>query len=165
MTAKQATIPRERVEEALGRFNGQRVLVVGDVMLDRYLWGTVTRISPEAPVPVVEVSSETVRLGGAANVAANVRSLGGEAVLIGVVGNDRPGEELARALDDQKIRSDTLVADCVRRTTQKTRIIAHHQQVVRADQEDTTPLDQAAAKLVQSRVESALAGGAGAMVI
>jgi D-beta-D-heptose 7-phosphate kinase/D-beta-D-heptose 1-phosphate adenosyltransferase len=165
MTAKQATIPRERLEEALGRFQGQRVLVVGDVMLDRYLWGTVNRISPEAPVPVVEVSSETVRLGGAANVAANVRSLGGEPELIGVVGNDRPGEELARALDQQGIRSDPLVVDRVRRTTQKTRIIAHHQQVVRADQEDTSPLDSAAAKLVQSRVETALAGGAGAMVV
>jgi D-beta-D-heptose 7-phosphate kinase/D-beta-D-heptose 1-phosphate adenosyltransferase len=165
MTAKEATIPRERVEETLGRFRGQRVLVVGDVMLDRYLWGTVTRISPEAPVPVVAVSGETVRLGGAANVAGNIRSMSGEPLLIGVVGKDRTAEELAGALDGQGIPSDMLVVDRNRRTTQKTRIIAHHQQVVRADQEDTIPLDPAATALLQSQVESALAAKPGAMII
>jgi D-beta-D-heptose 7-phosphate kinase/D-beta-D-heptose 1-phosphate adenosyltransferase len=164
MTAQQPTIPRARVEAALERFRGQRVLVVGDVMLDRYLWGRVSRISPEAPVPIVEVSRETVRLGGAANVADNVRALGGEAVLIGVVGEDRPGEELRAALAERGLGGGALVADPGRRTTQKTRIIAHHQQVVRADQEDATPVGAAVAAALERRVEAALPG-AGAMVI
>jgi len=76
MGAQQVRIPRQRVEAALSRFQGQRVVVLGDLMLDRYLWGSVRRISPEAPVPIVEVSRETVRLGGAANVADNVQALG-----------------------------------------------------------------------------------------
>ncbi len=164
MSAKQANIPRSRVEAVLERFAGRRVLVVGDVMLDRYLWGSVNRISPEAPVPIVEVTGETLRLGGAANVAANVQALGGEAMIIGAIGDDRPGVELCTALTEQGIPGDTLVVDPRRRTTQKTRIIAHHQQVVRADQEDTAPLAAAVAAAVRERVESALPGS-GAMII
>jgi rfaE bifunctional protein kinase chain/domain len=164
MTARQVTIPRQRVDEALERFAGKRVVVLGDVMLDRYLWGTVSRISPEAPVPIVNVSRETVRLGAAANVADNVSTLGGEPVLIGVIGRDQPGEALRSALAERGIGSDGLATDPDRRTTQKTRIVAHNQQVVRADQEDTEPVSGEVVAELRSRVESALQT-AGALVI
>jgi rfaE bifunctional protein kinase chain/domain len=125
-------------------FRGKRVLVLGDVMLDRYLWGRVERISPEAPVPVVDVDRETFSLGGAANVAHNLAALGAEPLLLGVTGDDAAGERLAAELARAGVRADHLVADLERRTTVKTRIIAHQQQVVRADEEDTDPVTGAA---------------------
>ncbi len=118
---------RQRVQA----FEGRRVLVLGDLMLDRYIWGRVTRISPEAPVPVVEVVNSTSSLGGAGNVAANLRSLGAVPVLVGVVGDDSEGEWIRKtAAESEGIFIDPRVP-----TTVKTRIIAHHQQVVRVDQE------------------------------
>jgi D-beta-D-heptose 7-phosphate kinase/D-beta-D-heptose 1-phosphate adenosyltransferase len=111
------------------------VLVVGDVMLDEFLWGRVSRISPEAPVPVVRVERESFHVGGAGNVAANVRALGGEAVLVGVVGEDSAGTRVRDAVAAAGIEP-RIVADPERPTTLKTRIVAHHQQVVRADRED-----------------------------
>jgi D-beta-D-heptose 7-phosphate kinase/D-beta-D-heptose 1-phosphate adenosyltransferase len=164
MTARRVAIPRARIEEVLRRFAGQRILVLGDAMLDRYLWGTVSRISPEAPVPIVEVSEETVRLGGAANVADNVSALGGEPVLIAVTGDDQPGAVLRATLVERGLRKDMLVTDSTRRTTQKTRIVAHQQQVVRADQEDTTPIGPDTVSQIRERVERNL-DGAGALVI
>jgi D-beta-D-heptose 7-phosphate kinase/D-beta-D-heptose 1-phosphate adenosyltransferase len=124
-----------RARALLHAMRGRRVLVLGDVMLDQFLWGRVARISPEAPVPVVEISSETFHLGGAANVAGNVRALGGEAVVAGVVGDDPAGVRVRRALAEGGIEDALSVADGARPTTVKTRIIAHHQQVVRADRE------------------------------
>jgi D-beta-D-heptose 7-phosphate kinase/D-beta-D-heptose 1-phosphate adenosyltransferase len=106
-------------------------------MLDEYLYGAVTRISPEAPVPVVEINNEQVRLGGAANVANNIRSLGDEPYLVGVVGEDEASIKLSQLLKEKGISRDYLVNDSERPTTIKTRIIAHSQQVVRADREDT----------------------------
>lgn len=164
MTVRRVAIPRARIEEVLRRFAGQRILVLGDAMLDRYLWGTVSRISPEAPVPIVEVSEETVRLGGAANVADNVSALGGEPVLIAVTGDDAPGAVLRATLVERGLRKDMLVTDSTRRTTQKTRIVAHQQQVVRADQEDATPIGPDIVSQVRDRVERNL-DGAGALVI
>jgi D-beta-D-heptose 7-phosphate kinase/D-beta-D-heptose 1-phosphate adenosyltransferase len=114
---------------------GARVVVLGDVMLDEFLWGKVARISPEAPVPVVEVQRESFRLGGAANVAGNVRALGGLAVLAGVVGGDRAADLLREALDRAGVVAHLLDAGPERPTTVKTRIVAHGQQVVRADRE------------------------------
>jgi D-beta-D-heptose 7-phosphate kinase/D-beta-D-heptose 1-phosphate adenosyltransferase len=113
----------------------RRVLVVGDVMLDEFLWGRVSRISPEAPVPVVRVERESFHVGGAGNVAANVRGLGGEAVLVGVLGADAAGARVGEAVAQAGIEA-RLAADRARPTTVKTRIVAHHQQVVRADRED-----------------------------
>jgi D-beta-D-heptose 7-phosphate kinase/D-beta-D-heptose 1-phosphate adenosyltransferase len=133
-------------------------------MLDRYLWGKVSRISPEAPVPIVEVNEETVRLGAAANVADNVSAFGGEPLLVGVIGKDQAGEALKTALAERGLGSDMLVTDPDRRTTQKTRIVAHHQQVVRADQEDTRPIGTELVLSLRDRVESLLPG-AGALVI
>ncbi|MGH7428339.1 MAG: bifunctional heptose 7-phosphate kinase/heptose 1-phosphate adenyltransferase, partial [Candidatus Methylomirabilaceae bacterium] len=114
-------------KEILARFPQRHLLVLGDIMVDEYIWGSVSRLSPEAPVPVVEVRAETVRLGGAANVAANIQSLGGRAALVGVVGNDPPGERLVDQLEAAGIKSDGVVVDRGRPTTIKTRVVAGSQ--------------------------------------
>jgi D-beta-D-heptose 7-phosphate kinase/D-beta-D-heptose 1-phosphate adenosyltransferase len=119
---------------------GLRVLVLGDVMLDEFLWGKVARISPEAPVPVVEVTRQSFHLGGAANVAGNLRALGGHPVLCGVVGQDAAAERLREALGGAGVDAHLAVADSGRPTTVKTRIVAHHQQVVRADREEAADI-------------------------
>jgi rfaE bifunctional protein kinase chain/domain len=137
---------------------GRRVLVLGDVMLDEFVWGRVSRISPEAPVPVVAVESKSDHVGGAGNVAVNVRSLGGEAVLAGVVGKDAAGARVREALEARGIVSRLVDAGLERRTTLKTRIVAHGQQVVRADQEDTADLPQALESALVESVRRELAG-------
>lgn len=144
----------QRAAELVSRFGERRIVVYGDVMLDEFVWGDVTRISPEAPVPVVEIRRESVHLGGAANVLSNLRALGVRSSLVGVVGQDRAGERVrselreAGALDAE----DNLIIDVSRPTTVKTRIIAHNQLVVRADRERRTPLDAT----VEERVVEAL---------
>ena len=117
------------------KFKGGKVLVIGDLILDQYIWGPVSRISPEAPVPIVNVSSETLHLGGAANVSNNVRSLGGRVDLCGVIGADEPGRQFADVLRSHGIGSDGVLIDRDRPTTRKTRIVAHNQQLVRFDVE------------------------------
>jgi D-beta-D-heptose 7-phosphate kinase/D-beta-D-heptose 1-phosphate adenosyltransferase len=123
-------------------FVNTKILVVGDVMLDRYLWGDVARISPEAPVPIVRLRSETQAPGGAANVAANIEGLGATAVLIGCVGNDRDAGAVEMVLAESGVNSAKLVRCDSRQTTVKTRIIAHHQQITRVDQETIDPLTE-----------------------
>jgi len=128
-----------RVEQAktiLKSFAGKRVLVVGDLMLDRYVIGVVNRISPEAPVPVVLVTSERGLTGGAANVALNIQSLGGRAVVAGVVGKDRAADELLASLTSSGIQSDGILTYDSVQTTVKTRVMADRQQIVRVDRED-----------------------------
>lgn len=125
----------QRLEALLGSIKGKKVAVVGDLMVDRYYWGHVGRISPEAPVPVVEVEQEQVRLGGAANVANNIQTLGGEPVLVGLIGNDHPGELFTEILKERNLSSRGVVVDPDRPTTIKTRVIAHAQHVVRIDNE------------------------------
>jgi rfaE bifunctional protein kinase chain/domain len=125
----------KRLRELLGNFSGKRVAVVGDLMLDRYYWGSVHRVSPEAPVPVVEVDTESVRFGGAANVANNIQALGGRAFLIGLVGDDHPGMMFKKMLTDQGLDTGGIVIDPARPTTIKTRVIAAGQHVVRIDNE------------------------------
>jgi len=117
------------------KFKGGKVLVIGDLILDQYIWGPVSRISPEAPVPIVNVSSETMHLGGAANVSNNVRSLGGRVELCGVIGTDEAGRQFTEVLRSHGIGSDGVVTDRDRPTTRKTRIVAHNQQLVRFDVE------------------------------
>ena len=142
-----------RLRRILSRFARQPVLVVGDVMLDHFLWGKVSRISPEAPVPVVEVTTESYFPGGAANVARNLRALDVPAKILGVLGNDPAGAQLRRLLDEQGADTTGLVVDPNRPTTLKTRIVAHHQQVVRFDREKTDPIAaDAAARLWESFV-------------
>jgi D-glycero-beta-D-manno-heptose-7-phosphate kinase len=123
-----------RAAELLRAMKRARILVVGDVMLDEFVWGRVARISPEAPVPVVEVTGESFHVGGAGNVARNVRSLGGRVALAGVVGKDAAAERIAKDLRGAGVEA-ALARDPRRPTTVKTRIVAHHQQVVRADRE------------------------------
>jgi D-beta-D-heptose 7-phosphate kinase/D-beta-D-heptose 1-phosphate adenosyltransferase len=126
---------------------GCAVVVFGDVMLDEFVWGEATRISPEAPVPVVDIQRESVHLGGAANVLANLVSLGARARVVGVIGDDRAGERLCAELREAGVdrASDDLVIDAARPTTLKTRIIAHShghsQTIVRADREQRTPVE------------------------
>ena len=139
----------------LRRFPGQRILTIGDVILDRYWWGDASRLSPEAPVPVVRKRSATVRPGGAANTAANLAALGAVPVLIGLVGSDRAAGELQRALLECGVPADGLIPDPARPTTTKTRIIASHQQIVRVDEEDMAP----AARETEERALAAIAEG------
>ena len=128
-----------RLEEIVSSFTGCEVAVVGDLILDEFVWGRVSRISPEAPVPIVEVNRETTCLGGAANVALNLAALGVSSYLVGVVGGDLPGEKLLHLLRDFGIRDEGVIRAESRKTTVKTRIIAHHQQVCRTDREYKTP--------------------------
>jgi D-beta-D-heptose 7-phosphate kinase/D-beta-D-heptose 1-phosphate adenosyltransferase len=125
----------------LDRLAGLRLAVVGDAMLDRFLWGEVDRISPEAPVPVVRLRRETDKLGGAANVAANMRALGADVTLVAVAGIGATARRLAALLAEAGIPDDGLLRLAGRRTTLKTRIIAHSQQIVRADVESDEPLE------------------------
>ncbi len=135
-------ISKERFDQIFAGWGGHKILVLGDVMLDEYLWGNVSRISPEAPVPVVEIVKESIKLGGAANVALNVKSLGDEPILVGVIGDDRSGERMMSALREVQIKSEGIFIDNPRMTTIKTRVIAHNQQVVRADRENTDEISE-----------------------
>ena len=123
------------IREFLAKFGKQRVLVLGDIMLDHYIWGKVERISAEAPVPVLEVQKEEFRLGGAANAALNVKSLGGKAILLGVTGRDSAAQDLKRLMECKGLATDGLIDDPDRKTTLKTRIVATNQQIVRIDRE------------------------------
>ena len=145
-----------KLKQIIADLAGRRLAVIGDSMVDRFLWGRVDRISPEAPVPVVRLEKETLKLGGAANVAANIRALGAEAVLFGVCGKDEGAGQLRGLLADRGIDDSGLVGTEARPTTIKTRIIAHSQQVVRTDLEDSRPLD---ARILQRLVERLEAAG------
>lgn len=136
-------ITKERAGELIRSMRDRRVVVFGDVMLDEFVWGDVTRISPEAPVPVVDIRRESVHLGGAANVLANITSLGAAGCVVGVVGSDSAGDKIKTALRDANPQqsNDYLVVDEKRPTTTKTRIIAHSQLVVRTDREDRQPVN------------------------
>jgi len=124
----------------ISKFKDKNILVIGDIILDHYIWGKVDRISPEAPVPVVEVTRESFLLGGAANVAYNIVSLGGKASVIGINGQDIAGEALMSILMQRGVNCDGIFTEN-RPTTVKTRVIAHNQQVVRFDREDKKYVD------------------------
>ena len=123
------------VSKYMDKFPEARILVVGDIIMDEYIWGNVSRISPEAPVPVVDVQDQTKMLGGAANVLNNIISLGGRAILCGVIGNDPTGREILERLKTTGSATRGIVVEQKRPTSIKTRIIAHNQQVVRFDRE------------------------------
>jgi rfaE bifunctional protein kinase chain/domain len=130
----------ERAETIINNAKGKQIAVIGDVMLDRYFWGSVSRISPEAPVPVIDVESETFHLGGAANVAKNLKSLYIEPVLCGVLGDDNSGRSFVNIAKEFNINTDGLYLDKERPTTVKTRIIGNNQQIARIDREVRTTL-------------------------
>lgn len=125
----------------LSQFKNKRVLVIGDVILDHYIWGSVDRISPEAPVPVVTVTRENYLLGGAGNVASNIVSLGARATIAGIVGEDHRGRMVQEMFEERGISADGLVTSA-RTTTVKTRVIAQSQQVVRVDREDSSQAER-----------------------
>ena len=145
---------RSEFDAILSRFSARRVVVLGDVVLDRYWWGEATRLSPEAPVPVVLAQRSTTRPGGAANVAANLVALGAKVELFGVIGTDGGAAELRDALGACGIGPEFLFEEPGRPTTTKTRVIALHQQVVRVDHEDTSPVsDECAAWTIERAAE------------
>ncbi|HUI68551.1 MAG TPA: D-glycero-beta-D-manno-heptose-7-phosphate kinase [Nitrospirota bacterium] len=135
-------VASKRLMKYIDRFPSTRTLVVGDVMLDHYIWGNVSRISPEAPVPVVNVTKESVLLGAATNVVNNVHTLGGKVSVCGVIGHDEAGRQLVHMLRVQGIRTDGLIVEDGRPTTIKTRVIAHSQQVVRFDRETKVGIER-----------------------
>ena len=128
------------IPSIINHFNELRVLVIGDIMLDRYIWGRVQRISPEAPVPVLKVSGENLSPGGAANVAVNLKSLGAQVELFGIIGRDYEGEKLIDQLKQIDIDSKGIIYDLERQTTTKTRLIAESQHIARVDREETFPI-------------------------
>jgi len=135
-------ISRKRAIDIIDNFSRPKVLVVGDIMVDHFIWGKVSRISPEAPVPVVEVHGENLLLGGAANVVNNIYSLEGRVSLTGVLGSDDMGDRLIGEFQARDIDTRGIVQEPSRPTTVKTRVVAHGQQVVRFDRESTEPVQQ-----------------------
>lgn len=148
--------PAPKLEKLVKRLRGRRIAVVGDLMLDHYVWGNASRLSPEAAVPVVDFAKETSRLGGAANVAANIASLGGLVTPFGVTGDDETGKALRAELASAGMADKGVIADAKRITTVKTRIIAHHQQVVRLDREQCNELAKPVEELLIARIKAAL---------
>jgi rfaE bifunctional protein kinase chain/domain len=136
--------------EVIKSFSGLRALIIGDVMLDRYFIGSVDRISPEAPVPVVNVAKKELRLGGAANVALNIKELGATPILVSVVGKDEAGKELISLLKKNKIDSSSIVLSEDRPTTVKTRVLSHNQQMLRFDEEAISDVTDAESGKVMS---------------
>jgi rfaE bifunctional protein kinase chain/domain len=159
----------KRLAEILEAFPHRKILVIGDVMLDEFLWGKVTRISPEAPVPVVDIQRRAAYPGGAANVARNLASLGAQAGLAGVIGADVPGERLVQLLTDEKIGTASIRKTPLRPTTHKTRVCAitrqlhdhldieDQQQIVRVDEESTKPLDAESKRWLFDRLRAEIA--------
>jgi D-beta-D-heptose 7-phosphate kinase/D-beta-D-heptose 1-phosphate adenosyltransferase len=147
------TYDSKALSEGIDKFSSCRILVVGDVIMDEFLWGRVERISPEAPVPVVQVEEESLVLGGAGNVVNNIISLGGQALLCGVVGDDAMGRELVHMLEKMNSPSHGLVVEDRRPTTIKTRVVAHSQQVVRVDREESEPVTEASIERIITTVK------------
>jgi len=127
-------------KDLFDKFNGLRILVIGDVMLDAYVMGKVNRISPEAPVPIVSLENEDARIGGAGNVALNLLALGAKPIICGVIGEDTSGDKLLNLFEKNGISTDGLVKSMARKTTVKTRVISNKQQLLRIDSESTFPL-------------------------
>jgi D-beta-D-heptose 7-phosphate kinase/D-beta-D-heptose 1-phosphate adenosyltransferase len=149
-------LDRAQAESLLQRMEGRKVAVLGDVMLDEYLFGEVSRISPEAPVPIVRVLRERAVLGGAANVAANLKALGTEPMLIGILQKDAAGDRVLGLLSGLGVSISGLVLDSSRPTTIKTRVIGQQQQMLRIDREEVGPPDAAVLLGLKDRLERAL---------
>lgn len=160
-----SNIDRNKLCSIVEKFPGGRILVVGDIMLDHYIWGKVSRISPEAPVPVVNVTRENLLLGGAANVVNNITSLGGHALIAGVIGHDEHGRSIVHHLRENNVITDGLIVEEKRPTTIKTRIIAHSQQVVRFDREVKEDIAENTQRLLLEYVEKHLNEGVNAIIL
>jgi len=151
-------VNKQEMISLVSKFKNARLMVIGDLMVDEYIWGSVSRISPEAPVPVVSVTSESLRLGGAGNVVNNIHSLGGKVLIGGVVGNDEMGRKIVQDLHKMGIETKGIVVEPDWITTVKTRIIAHNQQVVRYDREIVRPIRPEALQKILSLLEDRING-------
>jgi len=143
-------------KKIIKKFRGKKVLVVGDLMLDQYIWGSVSRISPEAPIPVVDVTREDAKPGGAANVILNLISLGARVYAAGVIGSDDNAAKLMACLKKDSVDTSAVLVDGTRPTTVKTRVIAHNQQVVRIDKEHKTDISPAMARAIILKIKKEL---------
>lgn len=150
--------------ELFGSFNRLRILVIGDVMIDAYLLGKVNRVSPEAPVPIVSLSKQEERLGGAANVAVNLIAMGAQAIICSCVGNDREGETLTGLLKNAGISDDGLVRSAERMTTVKTRVLGNHQHLLRIDSEQTNNITVQEEDAILQKVQDLIAEGLDAII-
>jgi D-beta-D-heptose 7-phosphate kinase/D-beta-D-heptose 1-phosphate adenosyltransferase len=157
-------IGRDRASQLVQQFPGHRILVLGDLILDRYVWGNTDRISPEAPVPIVRVESESIMLGGAGNVARNLASLGAHVEVLGLVGEDETAAQLEGLFDRWKIDTRILLRESSRPTTLKTRVISRGQQVVRYDRESEDPISGALAGRLLDALRSGAARAQAAIV-
>jgi rfaE bifunctional protein kinase chain/domain len=147
-------ISKSRVEEIFKKSKSKKIAVIGDVMLDRFFWGKVSRVSPEAPVPVIDIERESFHLGGAANVANNLHSLGVEPILCGIVGDDNTGNIFKSIAQSKGINIDGIYVDKTRPTTVKTRIIGNNQHIARLDREVRTPAGSKVEELILSNLKS-----------
>ncbi|MGV8057426.1 MAG: D-glycero-beta-D-manno-heptose-7-phosphate kinase [Smithellaceae bacterium] len=157
-------LKRKRALEIIKNFTGAGVLVVGDIMVDHFIWGRVSRISPEAPVPVVDVQKDSILLGGCANVLNSIYAMGGKVYVAGVIGADNIGKRLLEELREREIETDGIVVEKARPTTLKTRIVAHGQQMVRFDKESRKPIPKNSTRKILEYVKS-LRKKIGAVVI
>ncbi len=156
MLSSVPAISAQQCKTYLRRFSKTKILVVGDLILDHYIWGRVNRVSPEAPVPVVHVNSESYRLGGAANVYHNISTLGGQVELCGVVGDDSYGKHILKDVRRDSNQSGGIFLDNSRPTIKKTRVIAHNQQIVRFDVEEREPVSKSLERKILRYVGSRL---------
>ncbi|MDP2943219.1 MAG: D-glycero-beta-D-manno-heptose-7-phosphate kinase [Candidatus Omnitrophota bacterium] len=141
-----------RIDKIISKFKDVKILIVGDLILDEFIWGDTSRISPEAPVPVVLVERESLMPGGAANVASNICALGAKAYLVGAVGRDEHGRRLEKILKEKGVDLEGVISDAQRPTTLKTRVVARHQQVIRIDREKISPLSESINKEIMDYV-------------
>lgn len=147
-------VNKNKILDIISKFDNKKVAIIGDLMLDRYLWGKAIRISPEAPVPVVDIDQESNRLGGSANVANNIIHLGGIAYPIGLIGNDYNGNTLLELMNSDKFITDGIIRDPNLPTTVKTRVIANNQHVVRIDRENKHSISDDSYKLLYNYIKS-----------
>lgn len=153
------------IEAIFKEFTSKRIIVLGDVMIDAYLRGSVSRVSPEAPVPIIELAKSEDRLGGAANVALNLLALGAEPILCAVTGEDDGGKLFKKLLDNSGLSSDGIVQSLNRKTTVKTRVIGNNQHLLRIDDEDIKPINSTEEKDVVSMVKALISKGVDALII
>ena len=145
----------EKAEKIIKNFRNRKILIIGDLILDKYLFGTVDRISPEAPVPIVEVQREELKLGGACNVAWNISKLSGNGYIVGVIGNDENGRKLKKLINNNNI-NDLTIIDESRPTIEKTRVIAVSQQLIRIDREDRRVISEFTVEKIKENIKKVL---------
>lgn len=151
---KIAFVKRNNIEQVFSKFSELKVLVIGDAMVDSYLWGKVERISPEAPIPIVTVTKQENRLGGAGNVSLNIQALGATPVLVSIIGDDEKGHSFKKLMNERNLSCKGIIVDPTRITTVKTRIISGGQQISRVDQEISTLINPDLEKQVIDRINS-----------